>query len=103
MNKTRNFFLIFGYILLFLITSTIWAEAFSRPLHPSPEDGPLPIGILHKIGLRTSYALLISTICFILSTVLTAKRMNSFIMFMSISGMFLSTSGVVGVLLFGAF
>ncbi|MEK4300683.1 hypothetical protein MKY30_15085 [Oceanobacillus sp. FSL W8-0428] len=103
MNSTRNFLLIFGYFMLFLIASTIWTEAFSRPLRPSSRNDSLPIGILHKIGLRTSYALLISTICFILSTILTEKKMNNLLMLISITGTFLSTLGIVGALLCRSF
>ncbi|MCC2252760.1 hypothetical protein JUJ52_22830, partial [Virgibacillus sp. AGTR] len=67
LNISRGIFLILGYAIIILIVSTIWTEFNIRP----PESGPLPVGILHKMGIEIRYALLIGLFCFIISIILT--------------------------------
>lgn len=66
----NSILLVLGFITIFLVFFTIWAE----PFLPPPEPETVPIGSLHRYGIQIKYAVLTSTLLFAIIILLNRNK-----------------------------
>jgi len=66
----NSILLVLGFIIMILVFFTIWTE----PFLPPPEPEPAPNGSLHRYGIQIKYAVLTSTLLFVIVILLNRKE-----------------------------